>query len=65
MAGKAFVNEAACDGLPTCVVKFICPVKAVSQKYGLLGGKAVVDEAKCTGCGKCVGACPHGALRLK
>ena len=65
MAKKAFVNQSRCDGLPTCIVKFICPAKAVSQKMGFLGGKASVDAEKCVGCGKCVSACPHGALSMR
>lgn len=65
MPGKAVVTAALCDGSPFCVVKRVCPVKAVSQKNGLLGGIAVVDEVKCVGCGKCVVCCPHHAVRLE
>jgi Fe-S-cluster-containing hydrogenase component 2 len=65
MKKQAFVDQKLCDGLPACIVKFICPAKAVSQRYGLLGGTASVDAGKCTGCGKCLAACPHGALSLR
>ncbi|MFA6583067.1 MAG: 4Fe-4S binding protein [Elusimicrobiaceae bacterium] len=62
---KAFIDPAMCDGLPTCVVKFTCPVKAVSQKYGPLGGVSSVDKDKCIDCGKCAAICPHHAVRMQ
>jgi len=61
---KATVSAASCDGSPMCAVKRVCPVKAVSQKHGILGGTAEIDSAKCVGCGKCVVVCPHHAVRL-
>jgi len=65
MPEKAYVDPSLCDGMPTCRVKFGCPVGAVSQARGMLGGTAAVDQAKCIGCGKCVALCPHRAVTMR
>ena len=63
MALKAVIDPELCDDAPTCIVKRVCPQKAVSQK-GAFGGVAVVDIDKCTGCGLCVRYCPHRAVAM-
>ena len=62
MPKKAFINPSLCDGMPTCAVKFVCPVGAVTQKRGLFGGAASVNREKCIGCGKCAAVCPRHAV---
>ncbi len=63
MALKAVIDPEMCDGAPTCIVKRVCPKKAVFQK-GIFGGVAEVNEEKCIGCGLCIKYCPHKAVLM-